>query len=48
MARLAAEGMSNREVAQSLFLTEKTIETHLGSVFRKLAIASRSQIARAL
>jgi DNA-binding CsgD family transcriptional regulator len=31
-----------------LFVTEKTIETHLGSVFRKLAIASRSQIARAL
>jgi DNA-binding CsgD family transcriptional regulator len=48
VARLAAEGMTNREIAQALFVTEKTIETHLRSVFRKLAIASRSQIARAL
>jgi DNA-binding CsgD family transcriptional regulator/Flp pilus assembly protein TadD len=48
VARLAADGMTNREIAQALFVTEKTIETHLGSVFRKLAIASRSQIARAL
>jgi DNA-binding CsgD family transcriptional regulator/Flp pilus assembly protein TadD len=48
VARLAAEGMTNREIAQALFVTEKTIETHLGSVFRKLAIGSRSQLARAL
>ena len=48
VARLAAEGMTNREIAQALFVTEKTIETHLRSVFRKLAIGSRSQIARAL
>ena len=48
VARLAAEGMTNREIAQALFVTEKTIETHLRSAFRKLAIASRSQIARAL
>ena len=48
VARLAAEGMTNREIAQSLFLTENTIETHLRSVFRKLDIRSRSQLARAL
>jgi DNA-binding NarL/FixJ family response regulator len=48
VARLAAEGMTNREVAQALFLTENTIQTHLKSVFRKLDIASRSQLARAL
>jgi DNA-binding CsgD family transcriptional regulator len=48
VARLAAEGMTNREVAQALFLTENTIETHLRSVFRKLDISSRSQLARAL
>jgi DNA-binding NarL/FixJ family response regulator len=47
VARLAADGMTNREIAQALFVTEKTIETHLRSAFRKLAIASRSQIARA-
>ena len=48
VARLAAEGMTNREVAQALFLTENTIETHLRSVYRKLDINSRSQLARAL
>jgi DNA-binding CsgD family transcriptional regulator len=48
VARLAAEGMSNREVAQALFLTENTIQTHLRSAFRKLDISSRSQLARAL
>jgi DNA-binding CsgD family transcriptional regulator/Flp pilus assembly protein TadD len=48
VARLAAEGTSNREIAQALFLTENTIETHLRSTFRKLDIHSRSQLARAL
>src|SRR5205814_8672253 len=47
VARLAAEGMTNREIAQALFVTENTIETHLRSVFRKLEIRSRSQLARA-
>ncbi|MFL6049403.1 MAG: ATP-binding protein [Gaiellales bacterium] len=48
VARMAAEGMTNREVAQALFVTEKTIENHLRSVFRKLEIGSRTQIGRAL
>jgi DNA-binding CsgD family transcriptional regulator len=48
VARMAAEGMTNRQIAQALFLTENTIETHLRSVFRKLDIHSRSQLARAL
>ena len=48
VARMAAEAMTNREIAQALFLTENTIETHLRSVFRKLGIRSRSQLARAL
>jgi DNA-binding CsgD family transcriptional regulator/tetratricopeptide (TPR) repeat protein len=48
VARLAAEGMTNREIAQALFVTENTIETHLRAVFRKLEIRSRSQLARAL
>ena len=48
VARMAAEGMTNREIAQALFVTENTIETHLRSVFRKLDIRSRSQLARAL
>jgi DNA-binding NarL/FixJ family response regulator len=48
VARMAAEGMTNREIAQSLFVTANTIETHLRSAFRKLDIRSRSQLARAL
>jgi DNA-binding CsgD family transcriptional regulator len=48
VARMAAEGMTNRAIAQALFLTENTIETHLRSVFRKVGIRSRSQLTRAL
>jgi DNA-binding NarL/FixJ family response regulator len=48
VARLAANGMTNREVAQALFLTEKTIEVHLTRSYRKLDIGSRTQLARAL
>jgi DNA-binding CsgD family transcriptional regulator len=48
VARMAAEGLTNREIAQALFLTEKTIEVHLTRAYRKLEIQSRSQLARAL
>jgi DNA-binding CsgD family transcriptional regulator len=44
-ARLAAEGMTNREIAETLVLSEKTIETHLAATFRKLGIRSRGQLA---
>ncbi|WP_028067253.1 helix-turn-helix transcriptional regulator [Solirubrobacter soli] len=48
VARMAGDGMTNREIAQALFLTEKTIEVHLTSTYRKLDISSRSQLPRAL
>jgi DNA-binding CsgD family transcriptional regulator/predicted negative regulator of RcsB-dependent stress response len=48
VARKAADGMTNREIAQALFLTEKTIEVHLTRAYRKLDIQSRSQLATAL
>jgi DNA-binding CsgD family transcriptional regulator len=44
VARLAAAGGTNREIAQALFVTEKTVETHLGRAFRKLDISSRRQL----
>ena len=44
VAELAASGGTNREIAQTLFVTEKTVETHLGRAFRKLDISSRRQL----
>ncbi|HEY7076259.1 MAG TPA: LuxR C-terminal-related transcriptional regulator, partial [Solirubrobacteraceae bacterium] len=47
-AAMAAEGMSNREIAQALFVTLRTVEMHLSNAFRKLDVASRTQLAAAL
>jgi DNA-binding CsgD family transcriptional regulator len=46
IARLVAEGLSNKEVAAQLFLSPRTIDAHLRSVFSKLDISSRTQLAR--
>jgi DNA-binding CsgD family transcriptional regulator len=43
-----AGGGTNREIAQTLFVTEKTVETHLGRAFRKLSISSRRQLSDVL
>jgi DNA-binding CsgD family transcriptional regulator len=48
VARLAAEDLSNKEIAQALFVTVKTVEVHLSRVYRKLVISSRRQLAPAL
>jgi DNA-binding CsgD family transcriptional regulator len=48
VAEMAAEGPTNREIAQALFVTPKTVEVHLSSVYRKLGISARSQLATAL
>jgi DNA-binding CsgD family transcriptional regulator len=48
VARLAAGGLGNREIAELLFVTEKTVEGHLGAAYRKLGIASRGQLSDAL
>jgi DNA-binding CsgD family transcriptional regulator len=48
VAELAAAGRSNKEIAQSLFITAKTVENHLGRVYGKLGIGSRKAIAQAL
>jgi DNA-binding CsgD family transcriptional regulator len=42
---LAAEELTNREIAQTLFVTEKTVELHLTNAYRKLGIRSRFQLA---
>lgn len=48
VATLAAQGHSNPEIAQSLFVTRKTVEKHLGSVFQKLHVSSRDQLPAVL
>ena len=45
VARLVAQGLTNREVAAQLFLSTNTIETHLRHVFQKLGLRSRTQLA---
>jgi DNA-binding CsgD family transcriptional regulator len=45
---MAAEGMSNPEIAQGLFVTRGTVESHLHSAYAKLAIGSRGELAAAL
>jgi DNA-binding CsgD family transcriptional regulator/tetratricopeptide (TPR) repeat protein len=45
VARLVAEGLTNRQVAVRLHISERTVENHLDHIFTKLGVASRSQVA---
>ena len=48
VAAMAAEGMGNREIAQALFVTLRTVEMHLSNAFRKLDLRLRTQLVDAL
>jgi DNA-binding CsgD family transcriptional regulator len=48
IAQLAAEGLSNREIGQRLYLSHRTIGSHLYRIFPKLGISSRAQLGSAL
>ncbi|MCS0500278.1 helix-turn-helix transcriptional regulator [Protaetiibacter mangrovi] len=48
IAEAAARGERNREIARSQFVTVKTVEFHLGNVYRKLGIRSRTELASIL
>ena len=48
IARLAADGLSNREIGQQLYLSHRTVSSHLYRVFPKLGISSRSQLRTVL
>ena len=45
VAEMAAGGLGNRDIAQALFVTRKTVEKHLGNAFAKLAVSSRAELA---
>jgi DNA-binding CsgD family transcriptional regulator len=45
---MAADGRSNPELAQALFVTRRTVEVHLTHAYRKLGIRSRDELAAAL
>jgi DNA-binding CsgD family transcriptional regulator len=48
IAELASQNLTNREIAQALFITDRTVESHLTSIFRKLQLDSRSELPAAL
>jgi DNA-binding CsgD family transcriptional regulator len=48
IARMAAEGMSNREIGQQLYISHRTVSAHLYRIFPKLGIISRSQLHAAI
>jgi DNA-binding CsgD family transcriptional regulator/tetratricopeptide (TPR) repeat protein len=48
IAELASQGLTNREIAQSLFVTTRTVEGHLTSIFRKLRVDSRGELSAVL
>ena len=44
LAGLIGEGQSNREIAEALIVTKRTVETHIGNILSKLGFTSRAQI----
>ncbi|MFC1936681.1 response regulator transcription factor, partial [Chloroflexota bacterium] len=43
--QLIAQGLSNKELAKDLIISEKTVKTHLSSIYRKLNLSDRTQAA---
>jgi DNA-binding CsgD family transcriptional regulator len=48
VARLAAQGRTNEQIAQAIFVSRRTVETHLTHAYHKLGIKSRAELAQAL
>src|SRR5207302_7965393 len=45
VARLVAEGLSNKQIAARLFISDRTVATHVGNILNKLGFNSRAQVA---
>lgn len=45
VANLVAQGLSNREIGQTLFIGRRTVDTHIQSIFNKLSLHRRAEIA---
>ncbi len=45
VARLVADGLSNKEIGARLFISERTVESHVRNIMNKLGFSSRAQIA---
>lgn len=48
VARLVADGWSNRDIADRLVVSRRTVESHMGAIYRKLAVTTRVQVAKAV
>jgi DNA-binding CsgD family transcriptional regulator len=48
VARLVVDRKTNPEIAAELFLSQKTVETHLRNIFRKIDVSTRVELARAI
>lgn len=48
MARLVADGLTNRQIAARLVLSERTVENHVSSILRRLGLSTRSAVAARL
>lgn len=48
VATMAASGLTNKQIAQALFVTDKTVETHLYRSYQKLGVGSRAELSAAL
>ena len=48
MARLVVDRRTNAEIARELYLSTKTVESHLRNLFHKLSVSSRVEVARAV
>jgi DNA-binding CsgD family transcriptional regulator len=46
VADLVADGLSNRDIAAQLFVSRRTVETHVSAIYRKLEVGSRVELVR--